>query len=29
VTQEEEVTRDESMEMPDGVFTQPATLQLN
>jgi CheY-like chemotaxis protein len=29
VTQEEEVARDESLDMPDGVFTQPATLQLN
>jgi CheY-like chemotaxis protein len=29
VTQEEQVTNDESVEMPDGVFTQPATLQLN
>jgi len=29
VTQEEEVTPDESMEMPDGVFAQPVTLSLN
>jgi CheY-like chemotaxis protein len=29
VTQEEEVTRDASLDMPDDVFTQPATLQLN
>jgi CheY-like chemotaxis protein len=29
VTQEEEVTRDTSLDMPDDVFTQPATLQLN
>jgi CheY-like chemotaxis protein len=29
VTHEEPVTRDESMDLPDGVFTAPATLQLN
>ena len=29
VTQEEQATQDESVDMPDGVFTQPATLQLN
>jgi CheY-like chemotaxis protein len=29
VTQEEEVTRDESLDLPDDVFSQPAALQLN
>ena len=29
VTQEEEVTRDESLDMPDDVFSQPAPLQLH
>lgn len=29
VTQEEEVARDTSMDMPDDVFSQPATLQLH
>ncbi len=29
VTQETEVTRDESLDMPDDVFNEPATLQLN
>ena len=29
VTQEEEVARDTTMDMPDDVFSQPATLQLH
>jgi CheY-like chemotaxis protein len=29
VTQEEEVTRDDMLDPPDDVFSQPATLQLN
>jgi CheY-like chemotaxis protein len=29
VTQEEQVTRDASLDLPDDVFIQPATLQLN